>query len=81
MHCVLQNTLRVESDNSVKLQHFAGKIANHNTGVDKGGGRGAQPPQLPGRKDFLVKIEGLLESVVLSLRVRSNAMFTSERRY
>jgi len=57
MHCVLQNTLRVESDNSVKLQHFAAKIANHNTGVDKGG-HGAQPPppQLPGRKDFLVKI-------------------------
>ena len=52
------------------------------TGVDKGGG-GPRPPQLPGRKDFFGKIEGLLEPVVLNLsfRVRSNAMFTSERRY
>ena len=52
------------------------------TGVDKGG-RGPSPPQLPGRKEFFVKIEGLLEPVVLNLsfRVRSNAMFTSERRY
>jgi len=34
-------------------------------------------------QECLVKIEGLLEPVVLNLsfRVRSNAMFTSERRY
>jgi len=48
----------------------------------QGGGQGAQPPS--GRaRFFFVNIEGLLESVVLNLsfRVRSNAMFTSERRY
>jgi len=52
------------------------------TGVDKGGGAGGPAPQWPG-KIFFVNIEGLLESVVLNLsfRVRSNAMFTSERRY
>jgi len=51
------------------------------TGVDKGGG--GSPPN--GRaRFFFVKIDGLLEPVVLNLsfRVRSyNAMFTSERRY
>ena len=55
------------------------------TGVDKGGGRGPRPPPPNGRakKIFFVKIEGLLEPVVLNLsfRVRSNAIFTSERRY
>jgi len=52
------------------------------TGVDKGA-QGAQAPPMAGQKIFLVKIEGLLEPVVLNLsfRVRSNAMFTSERRY
>ena len=52
------------------------------TGVEKGGG-GQPPPQLPGKKRIFVKIEGLLEPVVLNLsfRVRSNAMFTPERRY
>jgi len=51
------------------------------TGVDKAG-PGGPAPQWPG-KIFFVKIEGLLEPVVLNLsfRVRSNAMFTSERRY
>jgi len=46
------------------------------------GRQGAQAPQWPG-KNFFVKIEGLLEPVVLNLsfRVRSNAMFTYERRY
>ena len=45
------------------------------TGVDKGA-QGAQPPPMAGQKIFLVKIEGLLEPVVLNLsfRVRSNAM-------
>jgi len=53
------------------------------TGVDKGGPGGPGPPQWPGKKFFFAKIEGLLEPVVLNLsfRVRSNAMFTSERRY
>ena len=48
------------------------------TGVDKG----APAPQWPG-KNFFVKIEGLLEPVVLNLsfRVCSNAMFTSEIQY
>ena len=49
-------------------------VSNKHTGVDRG-----QPPN--GRaKIFFVKIEGLLEPVVLNLsfRVRSNAMFTSE---
>ena len=52
------------------------------TGVDKGGAGGPGPP-VAGQKNFFVKIEGLLEPVVLNLsfRVRSNAMFTSERRY
>ena len=53
------------------------------TGVDKGA-QGAQPPlNCRAEKNFFVKIEGLLEPVVLNLsfRVRSNAMFTSERRY
>ena len=48
----------------------------------QGGPRGPSPPN--GRaKNFFVKIEGLLEPVVLNLsfRVLSNAMFTSERRY
>ena len=46
------------------------------------GPRGPGPP-IAGRKFFFVKIEGLLEPVVLNLsfRVRSNAMFTSERRH
>jgi len=50
------------------------------TGVDKGG---TPPPNCRAKKNFLVKKEGLLEPVVLilSFRVRSNAMFTSERRY
>ena len=57
--------------------------SRHLTGVDKGGPRGPRPPQWPGKKIFFVKIEGLLEPVVLnfSFRVRSNAMFTSEKRY
>jgi len=56
---------------------FAQKAATP-TGVDKGGPRGPGPPW-PG-KNFFVKIEKLLELVVLNLsyRVRSNAMFTSE---
>ena len=51
------------------------------TGVTSGP-RGPSPLQWP-NKNFFVKIEGLLEPVVLNLtfRVRSNAMFTSERRY
>jgi len=47
------------------------------------GGQGAQPPpQWPGSKNFCVKVEGLLEPVVLNLsfRVRFNVMFTFERR-
>ena len=46
----------------------------------QGGGR---PPNGRAKIVFLSKIEGLLEPVVLNLsfRVRSNAMFTSERRY
>ena len=53
------------------------------TGVDKGAQGAQPPPQWPGKKIFFVKIKGLLEPVVLNLsfRVRSNAMFTSERRY
>ena len=47
--------------------------------------QGGLSPSLNGRakKNFFVKIEGLLEPVVLNLsfRVRSNAMFTYERRY
>ena len=46
------------------------------------GPRGPRPPN--GRaRIFFVKIEGLVEPVVLNLRfrVRSNAMFTPERRY
>ena len=56
MHCVLQNTLRVETDNSVKLQHFAAKIASHNTGVRQGG-QGAQPhpPNCLAEKIFWLK--------------------------
>ena len=52
------------------------------SGVDKGG-QGAQAPNGRTKKIFFVKIEGLLEPVVLylSFRVRSNAMFTSEKRY
>jgi len=50
----------------------------------QGGPRGPTGPahQWP-VKNFFVKIEGLLEPVVSNLRfrVRSNAMFTSERRY
>jgi len=47
----------------------------------QGWARGPSPPMAG--QDFFVKIEGLLELVVLNLsfRVRSNAMFTSERRY
>ena len=50
------------------------------TGVDKGGG---SPPPNGRARIFFVKIDGLLQPVVLNLsfRVRSNAMFTSERRY
>ena len=49
------------------------------TGVDKGG----PAPPMAGQEFFFGKTEGLLEPVVLNLsfRVRSNAMFTSERRY
>jgi len=48
----------------------------------QGGLRGLGPP-MAGQKIFFVKIEGLLEPVVLNLsfRVLSNVMFTSERRY
>jgi len=44
--------------------------------------QGGPSPPMAGQI-FFVKIEGLLEPVVLNLsfRVRSNAMFTSERRY
>ena len=45
--------------------------------------RGPAPPPIAGQKRiFFVKIEGLLEPVILnlSIRVRSNGMFTSERR-
>jgi len=56
MHCVLQNTLRVETDNSAKLQHFAAKIASHNTGVDKGcPGGPAPPPNCRAEKIFWLK--------------------------
>ena len=53
------------------------------TGVDKGAQGAQAPPPMAGPKFFFLKIEGLLEPVVLNLsfRVRSNAMFTSERRY
>ena len=46
------------------------------------GGPGGPAPPMAGQKK-LVKIEGLLEPIVLNLsfRVPSNAMFTSERRY
>jgi len=49
----------------------------------QGGLGGPVPPNCRAEKNFFVKIEGLLEPVVLNLsfRVRSNAMFTSERRY
>ena len=49
------------------------------TGVDNGGPGGPAPPIAGEKIDFFVKIEGLLEPVVLNLsfRVRSNAMFTS----
>jgi len=52
------------------------------TGVDKGG-PGPPPLNCRAEKIFFVKIEGLLEPVVLNLsfRLRSNAMFASERRY
>jgi len=52
------------------------------TGVDKGGSP-APPPIAGQKKEFSVKIEGLLEPIVLNLsfRARSNVMFTSERRY
>jgi len=52
------------------------------TGVDKWGPEGPGPP-MAGQEFFFVKIEGLVEPVVLNLRfrVRSNAMFTPERRY
>jgi len=53
------------------------------TVVDKGGPGGPGPPIAGHKRIFFVKIEGLLEPVVLnlSIRVRYNAMFTSERRY
>jgi len=53
------------------------------TGVDKGGQGAQPPPNCWAEKNFFVKIEGLLEPVVLDLRfrVRFNAIFTSERRY
>jgi len=57
----------------------------YDTGVDKGAQRAQAPsPPIAGQKRiFFVKIEGLVEPVVLNLsfRVHSNAMFTSERRY
>ena len=55
----------------------------YDTGVDKGGPEGPGPPIAGQKRIFFVKIEGLVEPVVLNLsfRVRSNAMFTSERRY
>jgi len=59
------------------------RVSTLYTGVHKGGGgRRPSPPQWPG-KIFFVKIEGLLKPVVLNLsfRMRSNAMFISERRY
>ena len=64
----------------LKYQNAANNNDSH--GVDKGG-RGPRPPPMAGQKHFFVKIEGLLEPVVLNLsfRVLSNAMFTSERRY
>ena len=48
----------------------------------QGGGAGGLAPPMAGQ-DFFVKIEELLEPVVLNLSftVRSNAMFTSDRRY
>ena len=51
------------------------------TGVDKKG-PGGPAPQLPGKKEFFVKIDGLLEPVVLNLSfiVRSNAMFSLHQR-
>jgi len=57
---------------------FAQKAATP-TGVDKGA-QGAQATPPMAGQEFFVKIEGLLEPVVLNLsfRVRSNAMFTSE---
>ena len=57
-----------------------GRWSGLTTGVDKGG-PGPLPPMAG--QFFFVTIEGLLKPVVLNLsfRVRSNAMFTSERRY
>ena len=51
-------------------------VSSKHTGVERGGGS----PTMARQKKFFVKIEGLLEPVVLNLsfRVRSNAMFTSE---
>ena len=40
------------------------------TGVDKGGARGPRPPNCRAEKNFFVKIEGLLEPVVLNLSFR-----------
>ena len=61
------------SDTSRYTDHWRGQ----------GGPMGTRPPNCRAKKNFIVKIERLLEPVVLnvSFRVRSNAMFTSERRY
>jgi len=59
------------------------KCVTTTTGVGRQGGPRGPGPPMAGPQIFFVKIEGLLEPVVLNLsfRVRSNAMFTSERRY
>jgi len=53
--------------NSVRYDTIQDAILTcaRNTGVDKGGG--PPPPPIAGQKFFFVKIEGLLEPVVLNL--------------
>ena len=73
-----------KTDEPVEIFFGSRLIYGHeDIGVDKGGRGGPAPPNCRAEKIFFVKIEGLLEPVVLNLsfRVRSNAMFTSERRY
>ena len=75
--------LRVNNQSSHPVRD-PGLLWEHWTHWRRQGGPGGPAPQLPFRKEFFfVKIEGQLETVVLNLsfRVRSNAMFTSERRY
>jgi len=77
---ILDNS-RLSPTVNLKFERVNSNCRIH-TGVDKGGGPGGPAPPMAGQI-FFVKIEGLLEPVVLNLSfiVRSNAMFTSERRY